>query len=232
MRLHCAASPPGAPLIVQGVRIDWPLGEACKIGSTPDSSVIATTPPGAPVLSDVATIIPASPFCKAARLEGGSLGIACCKAPPCPPAPPRAAPPFAPVPPFAPAGPRGAPVSPLRCSSAEPPADAAGADPAPPLAPPPAALPPALAPTGASPEPPFNRAAILCAIGAGSFRNCDVCEICTTTGFFVTRSCTVIVFVAASIELIVPEIFRKEPDTTSSAASSPPSALFCPRARS
>jgi hypothetical protein len=28
MRLYCAASPPGALLIDQGVRIDWPLGEA------------------------------------------------------------------------------------------------------------------------------------------------------------------------------------------------------------
>src|ERR1700722_4820096 len=114
MRLHCAASPPGAPLIVQGVRIDWPLGEACKIGSTPDSSVIATTPPTAPELSDVATIITASPFCKSARLDGDILETACCKPPPSPPAPPRPPAPFAaPAPP----GPRCAPVSPLRCSN-------------------------------------------------------------------------------------------------------------------
>src|SRR5580704_11978863 len=160
MRLHCAASPPGAPLIVQGVRIDWPLGEACKIGSTPDRSVIATTLPDAPVLSAVATIITASPFCKSVRLEGGILEIACCKSPPCPPAPPRP-PPFAPGPPGAPC-PRAAPVSPLRCSSAEPVAGAAGAEPAPPPG-----APPPLAPAGAS-DPPFNRTAILCAIGAGS----------------------------------------------------------------
>src|SRR5580693_1354801 len=218
MRLYCAASPPGAPLIVQGVRIDWPLGDACKMGSTPDSSVIATTPPDAPELSDVATIMTASPFCKSVRLEAGILEIACCKSPPCPPAPPRPAPPLAPGPP----GPRGAPpLSPLLCSKADPPAGADGADPAPPPG-----APLAFVPAGGVSEPPFNLAAILCAIGAGNFLNCDVCEIRTTTGFFVTKSCTVIMFVPASIELIVPEIFRNEPDTTSSAVSSPPSALF------
>src|ERR1700742_4336017 len=113
MRLHCAASPPGAPLIDQGVKIDCPLGDACKIGSTPDNSVIATTPVELPELSDVATIITASPFCKSAKFDAGILEIACCKSPPCPPAP---------VPPRAPPAPRCPPASPLFCSSAEPPA--------------------------------------------------------------------------------------------------------------
>src|SRR5437868_8960756 len=45
--VHCAAaSPPGAPFKLQGVRMDCPLfGEACRMGSTPASNVIAVTPP-------------------------------------------------------------------------------------------------------------------------------------------------------------------------------------------
>src|SRR5689334_16469350 len=93
------ASPPGASLKLQGERIVEALlfGDACRIGSTPPSSVITDgTPLGPP---SVARIITTSPFCNSARVAAGMRLMACWKSP-LPPAPlPGPAGPFAPAPP-------------------------------------------------------------------------------------------------------------------------------------
>ena len=51
------------------------------------------------------------------------------------------------------------------------------------------------------------------------------------TGFFVARSLITRVEPAVSIETMVPEMLRKLPETTSSAAIAVPSEFFVPRAR-
>ena len=71
-----------------------------------------------------------------------------------------------------------------------------------------------------------------CAIGSGSFFSCEMAATFTTTGFFVAKSFTVIDCAGASIEVTVPAMLRNDPDTISSAANEPPSALREPRARS
>ena len=56
--------------------MDWPLlGDACRIGSTPASKVMAVTPEVCG--SDVATIMTASPFRKSARAAAGTRLSAC-----------------------------------------------------------------------------------------------------------------------------------------------------------
>src|SRR5258708_2150792 len=84
----------------------------------------------------------------------------------------------------------------------------------------------------ASGEVPFRRAAIRCAMGGGSLRNCDSAVIFTVMDFFETKSWTVMVPADASSAEIGPAIFRNVPETISSAVNSAPSALRVPRARS
>ena len=71
-----------------------------------------------------------------------------------------------------------------------------------------------------------------CAIGSGSLRTCESDVMRTVMGFFVARSCTVMLFAEASMDEIVPAIFRNVPQTISVAVNSLPSALRVPRARS
>jgi hypothetical protein len=111
--------------------------------------------------------------------------------------------------------------------------------PLPPARPPPASAPagmPDAAPGAAAPEAPggvpFKRAAIRWATMGGSILSCESPVIFTVTGFLLNRSLTVRVPLEASTSLSRPAMFRKEPETISSALRSPPSALRVPRARS
>src|SRR2546423_10309381 len=64
--------------------MDWPVGDACRIGSTAASTVIAVTAPlSAP---DVATTMMASPLLRSARVAAGIRAITCWRSdgPPCP----------------------------------------------------------------------------------------------------------------------------------------------------
>jgi hypothetical protein len=74
--------------------------------------------------------------------------------------------------------------------------------------------------------------AILWAIMGGSLRSWESDVNLTSTGFFVFKSMTLIVFSLTSIEATVPAMFRNDPQTISSAANSLPSSLRVPRARS
>ena len=65
----------------------------------------------------------------------------------------------------------------------------------------------------------------------GSLRNWESAVNLTSTGFFVFKSVTLIVFWLTSIEETVPAMFRNDPETISSAAKSLPSSLRVPRAR-
>src|SRR5580658_6958383 len=67
---HCAASPAGASRLQGGNIIAWPpLGEACKMGSTPATRVITVALPE--TVPSVETIITASPFWTSERDAGG-----------------------------------------------------------------------------------------------------------------------------------------------------------------
>src|SRR5450755_4077972 len=108
MRYGVPASPPGAPLRLHGESIeDAPVGDPCRIGSTPASSVMVVT---SVLLPSVPTSITASPFCKSEIFAAGMRLIICCKsiAPPPrrsrPPPPALAAPPPWPALPPPPAG--------------------------------------------------------------------------------------------------------------------------------
>ena len=120
------------------------------------------------------------------------------------------------------------------CRSACAPPPGRAFPPAPPgrCSPPPWRAPSGAAPAGAPLGTPFNRAAKPWATCAGNLKTCDLDVTLTSTGFLVTRSVTVSVPAAASIVLMVPDMLRNDPETTSSAAKSPPLALRVPRARS
>ena len=86
-------------------------------------------------------------------------------------------------------------------------------------------------PPGPAWAPPFRKNANLCAICGASLRNCESELNLMTTDFFANMSFTVMLLLAASMELIVPAMLRNVPEITSSAAISFPSALRVPRAR-
>src|SRR6266481_8731580 len=162
-----AASPPPPLLRLHGERIvdALLLGEASKIGSTPPSSVITVYGPLAP--PSVATIITASPFCKSANAAAGMRLIICCRSamPPSPDLPVPSDPPD--VEPLT-----GAVLRFGDCS-------ALAGDPLPFAE---------VADEDATVEAPFKRAAICCATGGGSLRNCDSGVILTVMGFLAAKS--------------------------------------------
>ncbi len=82
------------------------------------------------------------------------------------------------------------------------------------------------------PGAPRNSSAIFWAVAAGSWRNSESGVTFTTTGALAIRSITVISFAPALTASTAPAMFRNDPETTSAAMSSVPSALKVPRARS